>query len=473
MPKRTVSHRRRGVNLLFAAVALFLGAPAGAGEPKPDLDLRLTGHAMSVGESDAAGLTAAQREGTGANVVGAGLRVRAGSGDWRAEVDVRERQDLTRSGSSRHQIPKAFIQGERVLGPVDLALGRFQIQEGLGFHIVDGGAVGGRLGEFVRLKAFGGLRPRSWDTEDFTTESFTTGVVGELRAGSLDATVTASMGQRETAAGPRARDGEDLHTWDHRSVAASAAWRHGRWLTLTGGAQVADRLEVTIRGDDAAPLRYRVQPERLSLGLSTVHLAARIRPTKRVRVVLSTQRIQSETFTGPEEEDAFQDAVARVHWRFWRTAAVTGRYRKRLRQEGEDDDRYSGRLSLDDALVAGLLLNGGAHHTVGDGHNKTFADAELGWATSLGKPGRLVEVAATASWVRRDNSDGGDSGYSAALLGDSDDPTSTYPYALAPNDTFGGRLTYMEGTVFAFLEANRDRVSEQSTSFLVAGYHFR
>ena len=87
--------------------------------------------------------------------------------------------------------------------------------------------------------------------------------------------------------------------------------------------------------------------------------------------------------------------------------------------------------------------------------------------------GSVLEAAGTFTWIRRDNSDGGDNGYSAANLTDTDDPVSAFALALAPNDTAGLRATWISRALFVTADGARDLGSDQSWAFLHAGWRWR
>lgn len=466
-------------------------------QAEPEWDMRFSIHGLMVSESDSPDLSAEEQERTGSLLFGGDARLRRKAPGWRFEGRLRERKDLSDLGSQgprnvgggKLELPYLFATMEEVAGVADLTVGRFHSPEGLSYAIIDGLRASFSLAEGLEFSAFAGLRPRSWElfsantslsdldpklSEDLASAATrTVGASASYQQGrDLSLTATASWGGRQVL-----KAGQRL-TEDSLSAAASARYQPLDSVALRGGVQVSDRIELDVHNGQASEARasFGVDSERIAFGLSTAYLGARVRPNKKLRLDLSWQRMQAFAYAAPSEDDAFHDLALRSNLRLGKRATLTTRYRHRFRGDSADigdDDRVSAHLSLDHALHPHLLLSAGAHYERGDGYEKTLSSGELGWSASLAGGSKLLEVVATFTWIRRNNERGQDTGYAAAVLADRDDPTTSFAYAWAPNRGVGGRVSYLDGAFFAFVEASSDLVSEQISAFLIAGYHIR
>ncbi len=457
--------------LALSLTALLSSSPAsaGGGGDGHGLDVRVGGYGYVLTAEEAAGAELSEQ-------VGATVAVKAGGEGWHGRLGFEERASL--SGPDAHGRPDetgarlTTLEGTTEVMGVDLTAGRFHAPPTLGHVILDGLAVRKGLAERLDVHAFAGRLPLTADLGHIAKdqgEAYGGGVDWRDRGGTY-ASLGLMAGRRQAVFGALDAVSEPQQT---KAIAARAGWRASPMLTLSGGVQAGDRMRLRVRPTTTEGLTTATEEvEVVDLDLLTAHLRARLRLSRDLRVTLSGQRLQAMIFNdGAGNEDAFHDVAVRARWRFWGPASLTLRARRRIRQDA-DGDRLTAFVSLDDALAAGMLLNGGTTRDTGDGFDKTRSNAEVGWRTDLGG-GSVLEAAGTFTWIRRDNSDGDDHGYSAANLTDTDDPVSAFALALAPNDTAGLRATWVSRSVFVTADGARDLSSDQTWAFLHGGWRWR
>ena len=465
---------RRIRHTILASVALAAATPAwaaGGKGPVARTDVRAGAYGYMLTAEDAVGAEGSQQ-------VGATLKVRHWGQGWRARVALEERTAVAgpdphgRPGETGARVP--HLEGTVEALGMAWTAGRFQGPTSLGHLRLDGVSVAKELTEGLTTTVFGGRLPLSADLGHVADDQGeAVGASMGWRSGrGVNAEVAGATGRRQAVLSGGEGVSEPQRT---QAFAAQGAWRVSPLLTLSGSLRGGDRIRLRMRNAAAEGLVAATEEvDVVDMDLFTAHLRARLRLSKTLRITLSGQRLQAQVFNdGRGDEDAFHDVAARARWRFWGPAAITLRARRRLRPEDEeDDDRVTGFLSLDDALSDGMILNGGVTRDAGGGFDKTRSNAEAGWRME-GGGGALFEAAATFTWIRRDNADGDDLGYSAASLTDVGDPLSAFALALAPNDTAGVRATWLSRRLFLTLDAARDLGSAQTWGFLHAGWRWR
>ena len=455
--------------VLALPLAALLWASPGAAAAGEGTDVRVGAYGYVLTAEDVEGAELSEQ-------VGVTLKAKTWTEGWHGRVAFEERTSL--SGPEPHGRPDetgarlTALEGTTHIAGLDLTAGRFHAPPTLGHMILDGLAVGKGLTDSLDVRVFGGRLPLTADLGHLTKdqgEAFGGGVNWRSGRGSY-ASLGVVAGRRQAVFTSTDEVSDPQQT---KAIAARGGWRVSDMVSLSGGVQAGDRLRLKVRNTSTDQLASATEDaEVVDLDLLTAHVRARLRLSRDLRVLVSAQRLQAMIFNdGAGNEDAFHDVAGRVRWRFWGPATITLRARRRLRQDA-DSDRLTGYVSLDDALTAGMILNGGVTRDTGDGFDKTRSNAELGWRMDMG-PGSVLEAAGTFTWIRRDNSDGGDNGYSAANLTDTDDPVSAFALALAPNDTAGLRASWLSRTLFLTADAARDLGSEQTWAFLHAGWRWR
>lgn len=464
-----------------------VGSPGAEGAPEDGVDLRVGTYAyiLTAEDGDEAADLPAGTPGPVATSaqVGATLHVRSWGDGWRSEGLLDQRSAVS-GPDPRGRPGETGTRVQRLHGDVrirfldldlDVTAGRFRGPAALGLLVVDGLSVAKALGPGLTSTVFGGRRPLTADVGHLAEDqgqAYGADVRWRAPDGALDAQVSGVAGTQPAILGASRAASEPQAT---KAFAARSSWQPLRSVSLAAGVQAGDRMRLSVRSAARDGLAATTEDVAVvDMDLFSAYLGAHLRLSRDLRLALSGQRLQATVFTdGAGAGDAFHDGALRATWRFWSPATLTARVRRRLRPAGADpDDRLSLHLALDDLVADGLILNGGAVHDAGGAFDKTRTSAEAGWRTDLGGV-RFIEVAGTFSWIRRDNGDGGDAGYSAADLADGDDPLSAYALALAPNDTAGLRLSYLDGALYVVGDGGRDLSSGQGWAFLHAGWRWR
>lgn len=451
----------------------FLSAPAAraaGGEGEGGLDVRVGAYSYLLTAEDFDGAELSEQ-------VGATIKVKSWGDGWHGKMAFEERAAL--SGPDPYGHPGetgarlTTLEGTVHALGMEITGGRFHGPSTLGHLVLDGVSASKGVGEGLTATVFGGRMPLTPDLGHIAKDQGEAygATVRWQPSGQLNAEVAGTAGRRLAVLGSN-KVSDPVQT---KAFAARMGWRASSMLTVSGAVQAGDRIRLRVRNVTVNGLSSATEDvDVVDMDLFTAYVRANLRLSKTLRLGVSGQRLQARIFRADREDsDAFHDVAARARWRFWGPASLTVRMRRRLRQGSLDDaDRLSGFVSLDDALADGMILNGGVTQDTGDGFDKTRSNAELGWRMDVGGDA-LFEAAGTFTWIRRDNGDGDDNGYSAASLTDADDPVSAFALALAPNDTVGLRATWLSGGLFVTGDAARDLASKQTWAFLHAGLRWR